>query len=161
MTPDAAHERYKQELRDKVAVLVRTRFGGDWKVAFGHYASDGAVTKPELEALLADAGVRNAWDRWAWASAIIAEQDADADGRVSWPEFATAFKVVEPTRSHSPSCERGRSLGTSPTTPDGEWTFPPRAVRPPTSVRTRGRCREGRPSSTRVPDASPLPSSRE
>lgn len=98
MTLGTAFEQYKQELRDHAAALVAARFGGDWEVAFGHYAADGAVTKPELEVLLADAGVRNAWNRWAWASAILAEQDVDADGRISWPEFATAFKVVKPAR---------------------------------------------------------------
>ena len=98
MTRGAAYEQYKQELWDQVATLVAARFGGDWEAAFGHYAAAGAVTKPGLEALLADAGVRNAWNRWAWASAILAEQDVDADGRISWSEFATAFKVAEPTR---------------------------------------------------------------
>jgi hypothetical protein len=100
MTSEAAYEQYKQGLRDKVAALVRARFGGDSEAAFGYYDADtdGAVTKPELEALLADAGVCGAWNRWAWASVIFAEQDVDADGRVTWPEFVAAFEVGKRTR---------------------------------------------------------------
>jgi len=83
----------RRELRDKVAALVGLRFGGDYRVAFGHYAADGngAVSRHELEALLADAGVGPNWTPWVWATAIVAALDADGDGCVSWPEFAAAL----------------------------------------------------------------------
>ena len=83
----------RRELRDKVAALVGARFGGDYRVAFGHYDADGdgAVSRHELEALLADAGVGPNWTPWVWATAIVAALDADGDGCVSWPEFAAAL----------------------------------------------------------------------
>jgi hypothetical protein len=136
MTSEATWERSRRALRDRVAALVAARFRGDWAVAFGHYAVDGGLTKPNLEALLADVGVRDAWDRWAWASVVLAEQDADADGRISWAEFCDAFQADEPTRSRSTSPERGRLLGTSSRRSDGDW---PRPTRESSSFQPVGR----------------------
>ena len=81
----------RRELRDKVAALVGARFGCDYRAAFRHYDADGdgAVSRHELEALLADAGVGPNWTPWVWATAIVAA--LDADGCVSWPEFAAAL----------------------------------------------------------------------
>ena len=83
----------RRAVRDRVAALVTARFAGDYRAAFGHYAADGTgrVSRHELEVLLADAGVGPNWAPWVWASAIVAALDADADGRVSGPEFAAGL----------------------------------------------------------------------
>jgi hypothetical protein len=96
---DVASEENKQELRDKVADLVGTRFGGDYRAAFGHYDAnqDGAISKAELKALLGDAGVGSIWTRWAWVAGIIKELDGDGDGLITWPEFMAGFEVGKPT----------------------------------------------------------------
>jgi len=53
-----ATEAQKQELTDKVAGLVRERFGGDYGRAFAHYDSDGdgridgTISGPEFDAVL-------------------------------------------------------------------------------------------------------------
>jgi EF hand len=81
-------------LREKVSTLVDAEFGGDYAVAFRHYADrDGTVGKDEVKALLRDAGVGNSLTRWAWAGAVVAELDVDRDGSISWPEFVAAFEA--------------------------------------------------------------------
>ncbi len=85
-------ERQKQDMREKVPALVRTKFGGDYTIAFGHYADrDGKVSKDGVKAILRDAGIGSILTRWAWARGVVAELDTDGDGRVSWPEFSTLF----------------------------------------------------------------------
>ena len=88
-----ASEQNKQELREKVAALVAGRFAGSYEAAFGHYDAnhDGAISRDELKALLADAGVGSGWTRWAWVAGIIEELDANDDGVITWLEFAAAF----------------------------------------------------------------------
>ena len=89
-----ASEGQKQELREKVSTLVDAKFGGDYAVAFRHYADrDGKVGKDGVKALLRDAGVGNILTRWAWAGAVVAELDVDRDGSISWPEFVAVFEA--------------------------------------------------------------------
>jgi len=46
-------EKNKRELRNKLAVLVAARFGGDYRAAFGLYADrDGKVDRKGVKALL-------------------------------------------------------------------------------------------------------------
>ncbi len=89
-----AGEENKRELVEKVSALVRSRFGGDYRTAFGHYDADGdgLVSKAELKALLRDAGVGSGLTRWAWADGVIGELDADGDGHISWAEFEAVFE---------------------------------------------------------------------
>jgi Ca2+-binding EF-hand superfamily protein len=89
-----AGERDRQELKDKVAALVRARFGGDYQSAFRHYDADhdGRITKAELKALLVDAGVGNVFTRPAWAGGIIEELDRDDDASISWAEFEAVVR---------------------------------------------------------------------
>ena len=88
-----ASERQKQELREKVPALVGTKFGGDYSIAFRHYAKrDGRVDKDGVKAMLKDAGIGSVLTRWVWVRAVVAELDTDGDGLISWPEFATVFE---------------------------------------------------------------------
>jgi Ca2+-binding EF-hand superfamily protein len=87
----------KRELDEKVAALVRTRFGGDYRAAFTHYDADGngMIDKDELKKLLADAGIGSGLTRWAWPSGIVAALDQDGDGGISWAEFEAVFEGRE------------------------------------------------------------------
>ena len=84
----------RQEVDDKVTALVRGRFGGDYKAAFGHYDADGngVIDGGELKALLAAAGIGSGFTRWAWAKGIMGQVDTDGDGAISWAEFERVFE---------------------------------------------------------------------
>ena len=88
-----ASEATRRARGEKVAALVASRFGGDYRAAFGHYDADGdgAISTDELTALLADAGVGSGWTRWAWASGIMAELDTNGDGVIARAEFEAVF----------------------------------------------------------------------
>ena len=90
-----ATEAQKQELTDKVAALVRGRFGGDYGKAFAHYDADGdgRIDRGELTRLLEDAGIGSWLTRGAWASGIVAALDADKDGTISGPEFQAVLNA--------------------------------------------------------------------
>lgn len=97
----SATKAQKDELKDKVADLVRGRFAGDYRRAFDHYDSDpknGKISRNELTKLLADAGIGTWLTRGLWASAIIEELDTDRDGSISEAEFRNVLKA-EPDRS--------------------------------------------------------------
>ena len=101
-----ASERQKQELEEKVSALVGTQFGGDYSIAFQHYADrNGKVGKDGVKALLRDAGIGSILTRWAWANAVVAELDGDGDGVISWPEFAAAFERQEGIAPHQGRCD--------------------------------------------------------
>ena len=89
-----ASDEQKRELAEKVSALVATRFGGDYRAAFGHYDADrnGTISKDELKTLLADAGIGSGLTRWAWANGIIEAMDTDGDGTISWDEFDAVFQ---------------------------------------------------------------------
>jgi calcium-binding protein CML len=89
-----ASDENRKELAEKVAALVATRFGGDYRAAFGHYDANGngVISKDELTALLSDAGIGSGLTRWAWAKGVIGELDADGDGTISWAEFEAVIE---------------------------------------------------------------------
>ncbi|QEL19228.1 EF-hand domain-containing protein [Limnoglobus roseus] len=91
-----ASEENRRELDEKVTALVATRFGGDYRAAFAHYDAngDGVVSKDELKALLADAGIGSGLTRWAWANGIIEAVDANRDGVIDWAEFEAVFRAA-------------------------------------------------------------------
>jgi len=66
--PRMASEENRRELEEKVEALVKSRFGGDYRTAFGHYDAD---SKDEMKALLSDAGIGRGLTRWAWAKGVI------------------------------------------------------------------------------------------
>jgi hypothetical protein len=86
----------ERELKTKVAALVTSRFGGDYKKAFSHYDTDkdGGVTKSEIVQLLSDAGVGNGLTRGIWATKIIDKLDGNQDRAIQWPEFESVFRAT-------------------------------------------------------------------
>jgi Ca2+-binding EF-hand superfamily protein len=86
-------ERQKQNMREKLPALVKTKFGGNYSIAFRHYADrDGKVSKDGVKSMLRDAGIGSILTRWAWVRGVVAELDSDGDGLISWPEFEAVFE---------------------------------------------------------------------
>lgn len=84
----------RQELIDKVGRLVASRFDGDFRKAFDHYAgnSDGLIGRGDLMELLKDAGIGNWLTRNAWVRGVLAELDRDGDGSISFEELEAVLK---------------------------------------------------------------------
>lgn len=82
----------RRELVDKVATLVRARFGGDWERAFSHYAGDDQIDETELREVLADARVGNIASRGFWVDGILERIDRAGDGAISREEFRSALR---------------------------------------------------------------------
>lgn len=81
------------ELKTKIAALVRESYGGDYRTAFAHYDPDqDGIAAEELKQLLEDAEVGNLFTRSSWVSGIIARVDTNQDGRISWAEFERIIK---------------------------------------------------------------------
>jgi Ca2+-binding EF-hand superfamily protein len=80
-----ASETDKQQVKDKLDVLVKTKFDGDVEAAFAYYDinNDGKIDRSELMDLLTDAGVGNWFTRGRWADGILAELDKDNDGAIT------------------------------------------------------------------------------
>ncbi len=88
--------REQEELVQKVQALMAKKFGDaspeSMRKLFDEYDrdGDGKIEGHELEALLVDAGVGNAFTRGAWVRGIISAMDQDSDKRVDWAEFSKA-----------------------------------------------------------------------
>jgi Ca2+-binding EF-hand superfamily protein len=86
----------QEELVQKVQALMTRRFGGatpeSMRKLFDAYDSDGdgKIDARDLEALLVDAGVGNAFTRGAWVRGIISAMDQNSDKRIDWVEFSKA-----------------------------------------------------------------------
>jgi hypothetical protein len=91
-----AEDENERELKHKVAALVASKYGGDFKQAFAHYDSDGdgGISKGELVDLLADAGVGNAFTRGVWANKILDRIDTSHDRKIQWREFDVLFSAT-------------------------------------------------------------------
>lgn len=90
----------QRELIDKVNALARKRWGpGDhWRELFDAYDedSDGQATPSEINALLRDAGVGNAFTRGMWVAGVIGRMDRDDSGAVSFVEMTRALTEGDP-----------------------------------------------------------------
>ncbi len=86
----------QEELVQKVQALMAKKFGGSGAEAmrklFDAYDrdGDGKIDPGELEALLVDAGVGNAFTRGMWVKGIVSAMDENSDKRVDWAEFSKA-----------------------------------------------------------------------
>ena len=94
----AMAETNEQELVRKVKWLVRSRFMGDDKRAFDHYARKrgfmSQIDRDEIVRLLQDADVGNAFTRGAWASGVMKRLDTNRDSFISYVEFQTLFDLT-------------------------------------------------------------------
>jgi Ca2+-binding EF-hand superfamily protein len=88
--------REQEELVQKVQALMARQFGTvspeSMRKLFDAYDrnGDGKIEASELETLLVDAGVGNAFTRGAWVRGIISAMDQNSDKRIDWDEFSKA-----------------------------------------------------------------------
>lgn len=75
------------ELKTRVTQLVNTRFRGDRRAAFNHYAPSGRLDRAALTRVLEDAGVGNMFTRGAWVHGVMEKLDVDRDDVLTWAEF--------------------------------------------------------------------------
>ena len=81
------------EVAQKVNNLVQSRFGGDYKKAFQHYAAaNGEVSRDGINRLLSDAGVGNGFTRGFYTDALMDKFDTNRNGGVSWSEFSGGMR---------------------------------------------------------------------
>jgi Ca2+-binding EF-hand superfamily protein len=86
----------QEELIQKVQALMTRRFGTvspeTMRKLFDAYDRDrdGKIDGRDLESLLVDAGVGNAFTRGAWVKGIISAMDLNSDKRIDWDEFSKA-----------------------------------------------------------------------
>jgi Ca2+-binding EF-hand superfamily protein len=80
-----ANENEKQQLKEKLELLIAAKFEGDALTAFAYYDmdGDGKMNRSELMDLLRDAGVGNWLTRGRWVDRIMATLDKDADGMIA------------------------------------------------------------------------------
>ena len=87
----------QQELVTKMKALVTRRYGDtsldNMRKLFDAYDTnrDGKISAGELEGLLEDAGVGNAFTRGAWIKGIIEQLDQNNDQMIDWGEFTRAL----------------------------------------------------------------------
>ncbi len=86
------------ELVSKMKALVMRRYGDtsldNMRKLFDAYDmnKDGKISAGELEGLLEDAGVGNAFTRGAWIKGIIEQLDKNGDKMIDWGEFTRAIE---------------------------------------------------------------------
>lgn len=85
----------REEVIEKVRILVETRWTGNYEVAFNDYAHDGIIDFDRLKMVLRDADVGNAVTRTAITRAVLDVLDTNKDGFISWVEFNTAMQAQQ------------------------------------------------------------------
>jgi Ca2+-binding EF-hand superfamily protein len=80
----------EQEVRDRLAALVKNQFNGDAQAAFAHYDrdGDGKISRDHLCLLCEDAGIGNRFTRGRWVDGIMEKVDKDGDGFISKAELS-------------------------------------------------------------------------
>lgn len=89
----------QQQLVDSIGKYLQQNFGdrspASMRKLFDRYDvnHDGKITKDELEKLLKDIEIGNAFTRGAWVRGIIDKIDTNADKSISWDEFHTVVQT--------------------------------------------------------------------
>jgi Ca2+-binding EF-hand superfamily protein len=88
----------QEELVEKIQKLLKKKYGDasieSMRKLFDAYDrnKDERIDAGELEQLLKDADVGNAFTRGAWVKGVIAALDTNADKTIDWKEFSDAVK---------------------------------------------------------------------
>lgn len=88
----------QQQLVDSIGSYLQQNFGDrspdSMRKLFDRYDvdRDGKITKSELEKLLKDVDIGNAFTRGAWVRGILDKLDTNADKAISWMEFQTVVQ---------------------------------------------------------------------
>jgi Ca2+-binding EF-hand superfamily protein len=88
----------QEELIEKIQKLVVKKYGDtsleSMRKLFDEYDRDRdqKINADELERLLKDADVGNAFTRGAWVKGVIGAMDQNADKKIDWDEFTAAVK---------------------------------------------------------------------
>ncbi len=104
-----------QELQTKLTALINKKFGvGGWKKAFDAYDSnkDGSVNAAELDKLLSDAGVGNAFTRSFWVAGVLEKLDKNKNAKISYDELSAV--IVSQTPSATKPASTAKSLSSQP-----------------------------------------------
>lgn len=77
------------DVKDKVGTLCSSKFDGDLRAAFDHYAGvTGKIDAKKMERILGDAGVSSmAASNDQIAAGCIKRFDPTGSGKVSWTQF--------------------------------------------------------------------------
>ena len=95
---DGLKKEISAEIQSKVAEMVTTTYGGDYRKAFDHYdkltTQNGRVDTDAIVKMLEDAGVKERLvaGHGKMASGVIEEFDKSGDKEISWEEFQAVFK---------------------------------------------------------------------
>ncbi len=87
----------QEELVTKMKALLVRRYGDtsveSMRKLFDAYDTnkDQKISAGELEGLLEDAGIGNAFTRGAWIKGIIQKLDQNGDKLIDWDEFSRAI----------------------------------------------------------------------
>jgi Ca2+-binding EF-hand superfamily protein len=88
----------QEELVEKIQKLLKKRYGDSslesMRKLFDEYDrdKDQHISADELEKLLKDADIGNAFTRGAWVKGVIGALDKNADKTIDWQEFSDAVK---------------------------------------------------------------------
>jgi Ca2+-binding EF-hand superfamily protein len=87
----------QQELVEKIQALLTKKYGDtsaeSMRKLFDAYDKDGdkKISPGDLEQLLKDASIGNAFTRGAWVKGIVGKLDTNGDKLIDWDEFSAAI----------------------------------------------------------------------
>jgi Ca2+-binding EF-hand superfamily protein len=88
----------QEELVTKVKALLNKKYGGtsdeSMRRLFDQYDTnhDQKISEQELEQLLKDVSIGNAFTRGMWIKGIVRALDKNGDKQIDWDEFSAAVK---------------------------------------------------------------------
>lgn len=89
-----------KELQTKLNALITKKYGANgWKKAFTAYDKDkdGNISSVELDRILSDAGVGNAFTRGTWVSGVLEKLDKNKNSKIAYSELSPVIVAQSPT----------------------------------------------------------------